>query len=271
MRIMETDGSGKMRVISGTGGYKEPVWSPDGQRVAYTYSAGGVPTDIWVNYAYKEQASWRLTFDISTEESPAWSPDGKMIAYQSTRSKNLDIWLVNSDASGIPIQFTTHPVTDETPTWSPDGTKIAFCSRRDGNYDIWVKPVDGGEPERITDSPGNDTNPKWAPDGRRIAFLSVRNGKVNIWVRYLEEEKREIQISAGGDVTSHNWSASGNSIIYQKGDFIVGRNSDGTGEEVTVGEGMEPVWSPNGQRIAFVTFNGEKFVIRIIKVPTELK
>lgn len=270
MRIMKTDGSGNAKMISGTGGYEEPVWSPDGQRVAYTYSAHGVPTDIWVNHAHEDRAAKRLTFDISSEELPFWSPDGRMIAYQSMHSGNWDIWLVNSDASDSPVQFTTHSEGDKAPAWSRDGTYIAFRSNRSGNYDIWVQAIGGGEPERITDSPGSDTKPKWSPDGRRIAYLSVRDGKVDIWVRYLEEDKREIQISTGGDVKAYNWSPSGNSIIYWNEDFILGRNSDGTGEEVVIDEGREPIWSPDGQKIAFVKFNGKKYAIEIITAPAGL-
>ena len=71
---------------------------------------------------------------------PTWSPDGKAIAFTSNRGGSKDIWVINTDGSGL-LQLTGDQGAEENPAWSPDGTRIAYDSD-DG---------DAGEPRRLGD------------------------------------------------------------------------------------------------------------------------
>src|SRR5262249_50832795 len=139
------------------------------------------------------------------------------------------------------------------PVWSPDGSKIAFASRRaldgsnavntHGTQNVWVMNADGSSPAPLTkltaiagtgfNIVGADSfNPVWSLDGSKIAFVSKRaldgsdavnaNGAQNIWVMNADDS---------GLTPLTKLTACVNCL----------------------GNGLNPVWSPDGNKIAFVS------------------
>lgn len=100
---------------------------------------------------------------ISEGEQPRFSPDGKKIVFVSERTKNKDIWIMNTDG-GAQTQLTSAPKDDENPAFSPHGTRIIFASKRTGNYDIWIMETDGGNQRQLTSSETDETQPVWGTD-----------------------------------------------------------------------------------------------------------
>src|SRR6476646_8330333 len=67
---------------------------------------------------------------------PHISPDGKLVAYVVTKvdraqnRRNSSIWMVATDGTHAPWQFTTSLQSTNAPRWSPDGSSLAFLSSR---------------------------------------------------------------------------------------------------------------------------------------------
>ena len=210
---------------------KDPVWSPDGRKIAFTstFADEGAQPQLYVMNA---DGSDRTFLRRSPALHPTWSPDGKKIAFSTALRLPAylnpapgNIWIVNADGSGEPRRLTTDPDLYEYPAWSPDGKKIAFV--RDGNiYVIGSSGAEGGakQPRLLTDHVrGRPVDLSWSPDGAEIAFASVTAHRL----RY--EEQDVYKMDADGSSVTH---------------LTHGRGSESS-----------PTWSPSGDRIVFARFH----------------
>lgn len=180
--------SGELNQLTDAGYYdRSPVWSPDGERVAFISDRGG-NDDLYVIDIGSHELI-RLTDTVELEWSPAWSPDGTQIAFQRTSEIEHGLEEVHlfvlTISDGSVEQLTNQPNNDYTPDWSPDGQYIAFT--REGpvvegdktlyGSMVYLKKLDTGEEIRLTEGrydPGNTTfsNPKW-PSCTQNDYLSL--------------------------------------------------------------------------------------------------
>ena len=217
----------------------------------------------------------RLTDDPATDVDPSWSPDGRMIAFTSDRDGDEEIFVINADGSGL-RQLTSNDASDCCAGWSPDGRQVVFNSNwPDGDQDIYVINSDGSGLVNLTDFPGDDRNPAWSPDGLKIAFDARRDGQAEIYVMNADGTDPVRLTNLFSAERSPHWSPDGTSIVYDsnqadgesgtEGDHdIFVMRSDGE-DQVKVldnpGEDRYPVWSPNGQFIAFTSYaTGEEML-----------
>jgi WD40-like Beta Propeller Repeat len=120
----------------------QPVWSPDGSKIAFTRSDAGVP-HLWVADA-DGGGQMQLTSVVKNgagQSDPTWSPDSTRIVYQSGayQQSSVQVGIVNSDGGGEAELTSTGRNSD--PVWSPDGSKVGFSSSRgDG---LWTMNADG--------------------------------------------------------------------------------------------------------------------------------
>lgn len=147
----------------------DPAWSPDSSKIAFTSLRDG-NYEIYVMNADGSGLT-RLTNDggavpdpnlQKVDQNPSWSPDGRRIVFDSTRTGNLDVFVMNADGSGQ-SNLTDHPALDALAVFSPDGTKIAFVSERGGggNRDIYTMTTTGASVTRLTSTEGHEITPDW--------------------------------------------------------------------------------------------------------------
>src|SRR5688572_16360092 len=163
--------------------------------------------------------------NVSREPSP--SPDGTQLVFAvsqtnpTTGEPQHDLYIVNRNGMNMRWLTRTGGVEQE-PKWSPDGTKILFTGIVDGRSDLFVIKPDGTGLTNLTSAIANLTNirhPAWSRDGNFIAFTGAAGTKHSIYM-----------IDADGSNLRQ---------ITTDGNFDAW-----------------PSFSPDGQKIAFVRYNG---------------
>jgi len=112
----------------------------------------------------------------STISLPAPSVAGTIAFAKVTKVGSTgwgDIWVVNTDGTGMRQLTATSDVEEAGPAWSPDGSKIAYGSgdpTKLESYTLQVMNVDGSGNGPLTGNVVHGADPMWSPDGSRIAF-----------------------------------------------------------------------------------------------------
>jgi eukaryotic-like serine/threonine-protein kinase len=225
------DGTGVQVIAQSVAGYHlHPRWSPDRQWIAFQ-KGDGLRFDIFI-IPHGGGESRKLSDERNIIRGLAWLPDSSGIVYASSRGSTvpylppLTLWEVGLDGS--------HRQVTPVDAWydQPDihSSGLVLAARMLMRFDIWRFPFEREPAEnvrraqQVTRQTGQVLTPTSAPDGAEIAFLSDSGGHANLWVMSIQAgQLRQITFEADPDVA--------------------------------VGV---PVWSPNGQSIAFVSSRGRR-------------
>jgi len=152
------------QLTSGASIDRQPVYSPDGQRIAFS-SSRGANLDICA-ISTKDGSLRRLTDHPAVDWDPAFLPDGRLV-FSSDRSGNFEIWIAEADGSR-PRQLTRDGSDAENPSTTADGWVI-YNSTRPGGTGVWRIRTDGSDAERVIDTLSGV--PEASPGGKRVAYV----------------------------------------------------------------------------------------------------
>ncbi len=236
------------------------IISPDGKHVAYTISTPEMEgeksefvTQVWIA-ATDGSLNRKFTFGEKSCENPQFSPDGKWLSFTSSRNS-------------------------------------------DGMNQLFVMPLNGGEAEQLTKVKASIGNYKWSPDAARIAFLmpeplsdqeekdkkekrdmviidDYKNAHLYTVSLKERDKKNAYQVKrlTKGDfhITSLNWSPDRKTIafthqinasmdVWPTSDIALVPADSGAVRSIVKEPGYDgdPIFSPDGQQIAFVSDGGK--------------
>jgi Tol biopolymer transport system component len=229
---------------------REISWSPDGRRIAISYSLPAV--GIYEIYVADLQTGVQRRVARNMVE-PAWSPDGRRIAaksgsfvYVMDRDGRHKIRLGRDDYDETP---------DHPPVWSPDGRRLAIA-----NGEVYAVWANGRGRVRVTRETPRFRLPwldeaSWSPDGKRVAYVSQ--------LREPGDNDLYALPAAGGRprALTNNWAEEETPVWSPDGRLIALTRMQGRqpwvavlrpgGKSRLLMRGREPAWSPDGGQLAF--------------------
>lgn len=244
-----------------------PAWSRDGEWITflglYAMAGDSVPeregpwgtvrstTRGQIFIVRKDGSDLRqLTEDAYFNTSPDWAPDGARLVYTSQREGGTEIFLI--DTAGTIVQrLSDGPGRDGAADWSPDGRHLVFTSTRESGHGLYIMAADGSNVRWLTAG----IKPTWSPDGSRIAFHAPTCA--TLVPRALDDEERCRATGAFG--------VKGNQALWlidpdgsnlkrvwpPDGEFGEVRTADGRYRSTLGHYPLYPVWSPDGEKLAF--------------------
>ncbi len=265
--VMNVDGTDLRQLVQAPGKrwHSSPSWSSDGKQVVFHAFPKDAETPD--SHLFLVQDDGSNLQDLGAGCFASWSPDNKQILFSmadnNTEKANAGVWVMNADGKGRQWLF-----AGTSPIFSPDGSRILFVSSHEGNQSIYLYDmIEGTQKKILQDSyqkrPGSA---RWSTDGKKVAFVDERNGKSELILIDAAGSEKEQTVRhrglIGGPVA---WAPSPKLILWSKENestepqrlhTIVSEGDESPVILPNQGAGtmnFEPAWSPDSQRIIFVS------------------
>ena len=195
---------------------RQPVYSPDGEWVAFSSNRGG-GMNLWL--VSTVTGNLRRVTEADVNWDPAFARDGRRLFWSSNRGGNFEIWTADVDGSG-PRQVTRDGGNAENPTATADGQWVVYSSGNPEKAGLWKIHPDGTGASQLVK--GRVSLPDVSPDGRHVTYR-VFSGKYPAVVRVVrledgQAEPFEIAVDARRRTTitlgRARWMPDGKAIAF---------------------------------------------------------
>lgn len=156
----------------------------------------------------------QLTRDRAYVFSPSWSAGGDKIVYTSYRSRTPELYWMSPEG-GTPNQITKRVGLEMGANFSLDSTRVVSSALVGNNSNIVMFDLRGNLLSYLTKGEAIDVSPSFSPDGSQIVFCSNREGGPQIFTMPASGgAARRISRTTSNYCTSPVWSPKGDKIAF---------------------------------------------------------
>ncbi|MDA2924229.1 protein kinase [Acidobacteria bacterium AH-259-L09] len=149
---------------------RNPLWTPDGQRVVFSSDRDGGLSNLFWKAADGMGQLERLTTSPNYQIPYSWSSDGKRLVFVELNPETLwDISVLSMEGEPTSQALLQTQFTESLPAISPDGRWMAYQSDESGRHEVYVTPFPGAGPKQQISMEGG-AEPVWGPDGRELFY-----------------------------------------------------------------------------------------------------
>jgi TolB protein len=271
IELLEVDTGRRTAVLRSDRPVQAPNWTKDGRSLIY--NVDGRLERLELASGQVSTVETGSATDLNNDHVLSFNGKWLGLSHHSEDDDGESVISVLPAGGGTPRRLTAR-APSYLHGWSPDGRFLVFTGGRGGNFDVYRVPAGGGDEVRLTDAPGLDDGPEYSPDGRWIYFNSARAGEMRIW-RMAPDGSGQAPVT---DATFRDWfphvSPDGTRLVFlsflkdvaaddhpfYRPVYIRMMPANGSAPPRVIayvygGQGTlnVPSWSPDGQRIAFIS------------------
>lgn len=258
-----------------TTGPSAAAWSPDSRSLVYSMAGS-----LWRQELGSTEVE-QITAGPGYDYQPDWSPDQRWVVFARYERDAVELWSLDTQ-DGQTRKMTSGGAVNQEPRFSPDGNRLAFVSTSyKGHFHIFVGKFANGllsdvrqlTQENVSTLPryyyskvDHEISPVWTRDGSEILFVSNRghiHGTGGFWKIKAEPgaEAHEIHYEETNWKARPDFSPDGKRMVYASylgqawHQLWVMPANGGDAFPISYGtfDNVNPRWSPDGSKIAFIS------------------